>query len=88
MIVQFRNRRDALVWLTRLEAAQLRRLVYRAYALRGKPGYEEALEAIETWQVETAPERLDRHTQAVPVTSPRRPAVLRLGRAGLREETK
>jgi hypothetical protein len=43
-----------------VEEAQLRRLVYRAFALRGKPGYEGALRAIEDWQVETAPERLER----------------------------
>jgi hypothetical protein len=51
-------------WFSDVEEAQLRRLVYRAYALRGQEGYEEeALEAIETWWAETAPERLARHAQ-------------------------
>jgi hypothetical protein len=47
-----------------IEAAELRRLVYRAFALRGDVAraheYREALEAIETWYVETLPERLRR----------------------------
>ncbi len=45
---------------TAVEEAQLRRLVYRAIELKGKPGYREAILAIEDWQVETAPERLAR----------------------------
>jgi hypothetical protein len=49
---------------TRLEEAELRRLVYRAWELRGDPeredAYREALEAIETWYVETLPARLRR----------------------------
>jgi hypothetical protein len=49
---------------TRLEEAELRRLVYRAWELRGDPeregAYREALEAIEDWYWETLPERLRR----------------------------
>lgn len=48
-------------WFSRVEEAELRRLVYRAFALRDEPGYREALEAIETWQIETTPERLKRN---------------------------
>ena len=32
----------------------------RAFVLKGKPGYDQALREIEDWQVETAPERLAR----------------------------
>jgi len=50
---------------TRLEEAELRRLVYRAWELRDKPEkkeeeYEKALRAIEDWYWETLPERLRR----------------------------
>jgi len=54
---------DVKRWFSDVEEAELRRLVYRAFALRGKEGYQEALDAIETWWVETAPERLERHAQ-------------------------
>lgn len=48
-----------------LEQAELRRLVFRAHALKeGKPGYHEALEAIETWDAESLPNRLRRKEQA------------------------
>ena len=48
--------------LSRLEEAELRRLVYRAYGLRKRDSeaYREALEAIETWWVETLPDRIRR----------------------------
>ncbi len=55
-----RRRRRVVVEFTPREEAELRRLVYRAWALRGEPGYREALEAIETWYVETLPEALRR----------------------------
>ena len=44
------------------EEAELRRLVYRAFALRdGEPeAYRAALQAIEDWHVETLPDRLVR----------------------------
>jgi hypothetical protein len=52
-------------WFSEVEEAELRRLVYRAFALRERPRpdrlYRRAVEAIETWQVETAPDRLRRH---------------------------
>jgi hypothetical protein len=48
--------------LSALEEAQLRKLVYRAFALRnGDPDeYRRALEAIESWHVETLPDRIAR----------------------------
>jgi hypothetical protein len=50
--------------LDQIEAAQLRRLVYRAFALRGDAAkadqYRAALEAIENWYVDTLPDRLRR----------------------------
>jgi hypothetical protein len=49
---------------SQVEEAELRRLVYRAFELQGKPGYAEALRAIEDWHVETAPERLRRMRKA------------------------
>jgi hypothetical protein len=53
-------------WFDGVEEAQLRRAVYRAFALQRKLSYAEAIEAIEaieTWQAETAPERLERHAR-------------------------
>jgi hypothetical protein len=55
------RRRADRAHFSRVEEAQLRRLVYRAFALRGKPGFEDALRAIEDWHVETLPERLQRN---------------------------
>ena len=47
--------------LSKLEEAELRRLVFRAYPLRNQPeAYREALQAIESWFVETLPDRLRR----------------------------
>ena len=48
--------------LSRLEEAELRQLVYRAYDLRhGDAGaYHDALRAIEDWHVETLPDRIRR----------------------------
>ena len=48
--------------LSRLEEAELQRLVFRAYALRkgDAAAYHVALEAIETWWAETLPDRLRR----------------------------
>lgn len=54
------RRRRITVTFTPREQAELRRLVYRAWALRGKPGYREALEAIESWHAEVMPEALRR----------------------------
>jgi hypothetical protein len=48
--------------LSRIEEAELQRLVYRAYAIRnGDPeAYRAALDAIESWWAETLPDRLRR----------------------------
>ena len=48
--------------LSVIEEAELRRLVYRAYALRDgdSKAYREAIAAIEDWYVETLPDRLAR----------------------------
>lgn len=53
-----------VISLSPLEEAELQRLVYRAFALREQDGYREALEAIETWHVETLPDRLARMEMA------------------------
>lgn len=55
-----RNRRIIYLPLSALEEAELRRLVYRAYGLRGEPGYAEAIDAIEMWYVESLPDCLAR----------------------------
>lgn len=41
------------------EEAELRRLVWRAFDLRGEPTYGDALTKIERWYVETLPDRLE-----------------------------
>jgi hypothetical protein len=56
------RRRRVELPLSALDEAELRRLVYRAFALRhGDPdAYREALQAIEDWHYETLPDRLRR----------------------------
>lgn len=56
------KRRRVELPLSAIEEAEVRRLVYRAYALRhGNPeAYTEALQAIEDWYYETLPDRLRR----------------------------
>jgi hypothetical protein len=46
--------------LSAREEAELRRLVWRAFDLRCKPEYREALAAVELWYVETLPDVLAR----------------------------
>lgn len=50
--------------MSQVEEAELRRLVYRAFARKDKDGYREALEAIETWYAETLPDRIERVLRA------------------------
>jgi hypothetical protein len=52
--------RTAPAFFSRREQAELRRLVYRAFALRANAGYTDALERIESWYVETLPNVLAR----------------------------
>lgn len=67
-----RTTRRSPLPLSALEEAELRRLVFRAFALRhGDPdAYREALEAIEDWHVETLPDRLRRAQAAHPEARP------------------
>ena len=55
-----RGRRQVSLPYSAREEAELRRLVWRAFDLRGKPGYREAIDAIECWYVETVPDALAR----------------------------
>ena len=55
-----RRRRVLTLPFSAREEAELRRLVWHAFDLRGEPGYREALEAIERWYVETLPDALAR----------------------------
>lgn len=51
-------------WFSDVEEAELRRLVCRAFKLRDgrdPAAYKAALQAIEDWQIETAPERMRRN---------------------------
>jgi hypothetical protein len=50
-------------WFSEVEEAQLRRLVYRAFDAPDGERSADAFRAIEDWQVETAPERLERHAR-------------------------
>lgn len=67
------RRRRIELPLSAVEEAELRRLVYAAFALRGKDGYAEAIDAIETWYVETLPDRLRRMEEGDRARSPGRP---------------
>jgi hypothetical protein len=52
---------NASKWFDAVEEAELRRLVFYAFAARGTAEFGDALRAIEDWQWQTSPERLERH---------------------------
>jgi hypothetical protein len=57
------RRRTVTLPFTAVEEAQLRRLVYQAFDLRGTPYLIDACEAVIDWSERTLPDRLERHAR-------------------------
>jgi hypothetical protein len=56
-------RRTVTLTFTAVEEAQLGRLVYQAFDLRGTPYLIDAWEAVIDWAERTLPDRLERHAR-------------------------
>ena len=53
----------ASAWFSKVEQAQLRRLVNQAFDLRGTPYAVDAIAAIGEWRESTLPDRIERHVR-------------------------